>query len=179
MKIAEANIEKSRWDLKEAKAYNGVTLNYNLLYGKSDQAPSWYNNTTAQYPIQNFEYPAWSDSYTFYQHQLKLQLPLYTGKKLESMADMASRGKTAMDLDRTSTKQQLAIEVTTSYYNVLQALNLRSVAQQAVDDFSDHLTNVQHQYDVGNVALSDVLHTEVRLANARNDLIKAQNAGPL
>ena len=79
-------------------------------------------------------------------------------------------------MDRTSTKQQLAIEVTTSYYNVLQALNLRSVAQQAVDDFSDHLTNVQHQYDVGNVALSDVLHTEVRLANARNDLIKAQNA---
>jgi outer membrane protein len=105
-----------------------------------------------------------------------LQVPLYTGNKLESMADMAKRGKTAMDLDRTSTKQQLALEVTTSYYNVLQALSLSSVAQQAVDDFNVHLANVQHHYDVGNVALSDVLQTQVRLANARNNLIKAQNA---
>jgi outer membrane protein len=183
MQITEANIEKSQWSLKEAKAYNGVTLNYNLLYGRSDQAPSWYNNTTAKYPVSVnpqtgglIDYPAWSNNYTFYDQQLKLQLPLYTGKKLESVAEMAKNGKAAMDLERASTKQQLALEVTNSYYNALQAINLRNVAQQAVDDFKVHLTNVQYEYDVGNVALSDVLQTEVRLANARNNLIKAQNA---
>ncbi|VBB04980.1 outer membrane efflux protein [Lucifera butyrica] len=176
MQIAAANIEESKWSLKEAKAYNGVTFKYDFNYGRSDQAPSWYNNTTAQYPLPGVSFPAWSDTYTFYQHQFKLALPLYTGRKLESMADMAGRGQAAMEFAHNATKEQLALEVTTSYYNVLQALNLRNIARQAVDDFSGHLTNVQQQYDVGNVALSDVLQTEVRLANARNNLIKAQNA---
>jgi outer membrane protein TolC len=176
MQIAQANLEKARWGLKEARGYNGITLNYNLLYGRTDQAPSWYNNTTAQYPIPNVEYPAWSDRYTFYANQLNLQLPLYTGKKLESMADMAHHGKTAMNLTKLATKQDLILQVTTSYYNVLQALSLSNVAQQAVNDFSDHLANVKQQYAVGNVPLADVLQTEVRLADARNNLIKAQNA---
>lgn len=186
MHITEANIEKSQWSLKEVKAYNGVTLTYNLLYGRSDQPPSWYNNTTAQYPVSVnpqtgglINYPAWSNNYTFYNHQFKLELPLYTGKKLESMAELAKHGKAATYLDRTSTQQQLALEVTNSYYNVLQAINLQNVAQQAVDDFGVHLTNVQYEYDIGNVPLSDVLQTEVRLANARNNLIKAQNAAKM
>ncbi|SMC32622.1 TolC family protein [Sporomusa malonica] len=179
MKIAEANIEKSRWNLKEAKAYDGVTLTYNLLYGRTNQAPSWYNNTSAPYPLPGVDYPAWDNTSTFYHHKLTLQLPLYTGNKLESIADMAKRGKTATDLERTNTKQSLTLDVTNTYYNVLQALNMTNVAQQAVDDFSVHLTNVKHQYDVGNVALSDVLQTEVRLANARNNLIKAQSAAKM
>ncbi|MBP2643100.1 MAG: tolC 1 [Firmicutes bacterium] len=174
IQIAQANIEKAHWGLEQARANNGVTLEYNYLYGRSDQPPSWYNNTTT-----NFEYPAWSDTYTFYSHQLKLQLPLYTGGKLESTADMANRGKIAMGLALTSTKEQLTLEVTTSYYNVLQARNLSVVAQQAVDDLSAHLNNVQYHYDAGTVALSDVLQTQVRLADARNNLIKAQNAAKM
>jgi outer membrane protein TolC len=173
MQIAEANIEKARWGLKEAKAYDGVKLDYNLLYGRSDQAPSWYPN------VDGSGLPAWSDTYTFYDHQLTLQVPLYTGNKLESTANMARRGKTVMDLGRTVTKQELTLDVTNTYYNVLQAQSLVGVAQEAVNDFNVHLTNVKHQYDVGNVALSDVLQTEVRLANARNNLIKAQNAAKM
>lgn len=181
MQIADANFEKSQWSVKEAKAYNGVTLGYNLLYGRTDQPPSWYNNSTAQYPVsfnpqtgELIDYPAWSNTSTFYDHKFSLLLPLYTGHKLESTVDMAKRGKSAMGLELTNTKEQLALETTNSYYNVLQAKSLRDVAEQAVDDFSAHLTDVKHHFDVGNVALSDVLQTEVRLANARNNLIKAQ-----
>lgn len=181
MQIADANFEKSQWSLKEAKAHNGVSLNYNLLYGRSDQAPSWYNNTTAPYPVSTdpqtgglINYPAWSNTSTFYDHKISLMLPLYTGHKLESIADMAKRGKSAMGLEITKTKEQLALETTNSYYNVLQAKSLRDVAKQSVDDFSAHLTDVKHHFDVGNVPMSDVLQTEVRLSNARNNLIKAQ-----
>jgi outer membrane protein TolC len=175
MQIAEANIEKAGWSLKEVKGYNGVKMGYNLQYGRTNQPPSWYNNTNTPYPLP-IQYPAWTDSYTFYNHQLKLELPLYTGKKLETTADMVKRGKAAMDLGLTSTKQQLALEVTDTYYTVLEAHNLSGVAQQAVDDLSAHLTNVQYHYEAGNVPFSDVLQTQVRLANARNNLIRAQNA---
>ena len=63
-------------------------------------------------------------------------------------------------------KQQLTLEVTTSYFNVLQARNLAEVARQGVEDLDAHLKNVQNYYDAGTVALSDVLQTQVRLANA-------------
>jgi outer membrane protein TolC len=175
IQIAEANVEKAAWNLKEAKGYNGVKLGYNLQYGKTDQPPSWYNNTNTPYPLP-IQYPAWTDSYTFYTHQLKLELPLYTGKKLESTADLAKRGKAIVHLGLTSTQQQLALWVTDTYYTVLEACNLSGVARQAVDDLTLHLTNVKYHYEAGNVPFSDVLQTEVRLANARNTLIKAENA---
>jgi outer membrane protein TolC len=121
MQIAEANIEKAGWSLKEVKGYNGVKMGYNLQYGRTNQPPSWYNNTNTPYPLP-IQYPAWTDSYTFYNHQLKLELPLYTGKKLETTADMVKRGKAAMDLGLTSTKQQLALEVTDTYIPSLKLI---------------------------------------------------------
>ncbi|WP_346353366.1 TolC family protein [Azotosporobacter soli] len=183
MQIAEANWEKSTWGLKEAKGYNGLRLDYNFLYGRSDQPPSWYNNTTAQYPLSfnpltgaAIQYPSWSNTYSFYDHKVTLTLPLYSGHKLESMSDAAKRGQIFFDLERTTTKQQLALDTTTSYYTALQSIHLRDVAKEGVDDFSAHLSDVKQQFDVGNVPFSDVLQTEVRLANARNNLIKTQNA---
>lgn len=176
IQIAEANKKKAEWNIKEAKAYNGVKLGYNFLYGRTDQSPSWYNNTTAPYPLPNFQYPAWSETYSFYGHQFKLELPLYTGHKLESMAELANHNEIAMDLGLTASKQQIALEATNSYYTALESHNLTGVAQQAVDDFNAHLTNVRNYFDAGTASLSDVLQTQVRLANARNNLIKAKNA---
>lgn len=179
MQIAQANREKSEWNFQESRAYNGVKLGYNYSYGRSDQPPSWYNNTTAAYPSTSFSYPAWTKTYTFYAHQLALQVPLYTGRKLESTADMTRHGKEIADLGLVTAKQQLQLDVTTAYYLSLETQNLAKVANQSVDDFNEHLTHVQAMYDEGAVALADVLQTEVRLANAKNNLIKAQNAAKM
>jgi outer membrane protein TolC len=193
IQIAEAGKEKAYWSVKQAQAYKGVTLGYNYMLGRTDQPPSWYNNTTGDYPLpakirtglgalfhtQIDEFPEWPYTKTFWNHQFKLQVPLYTGGKIENTIGLAKNASAAADLGVDLSKQQLTLEVTTSYFNVLQARNLAGVAQQAVDDLSAHLTNVQNHYDAGTVALSHVLQTEVRLANAKNNLIKAQNAAKL
>jgi len=49
------------------------------------------------------------------------------------------------------------------------------ISQETVDNYAGHMKNVQAQYDAGMVAKSDVLASEVSLANAQNSLIKAQN----
>jgi len=182
MKIAQSGSEKALWKVNQARAYSGVTLRYSFTRGRTDQPPSWYNNTTINYPLsynpqtQSFiEYPAWSEAYDFYSHQLQLQLPLYTGGKIENSISLARHGEAAASLGAAQARQQLIMEVTTSYFNVLQTRNLADVARQAVEDLEAHLKNVQNHYDAGTVSLSDVLQTQVRLANARNNLIKAQN----
>jgi len=188
MKLALSSQEKAVWGVRQAKGYNGLSLGYNYTLARTDQAPSWYNNSTSKYPysydptasdgIRNF--PAWSDTpsntYTAYKHELKLQLPLYTGGKIENTINLAKHGSAAATLGTTATRQQLTLEVTTSYLNVLQARNLTEVAQQGVDDLGAHLKNVENFYDAGTVSRSDVLQTQVRLANSRNNLIKAQNS---
>ena len=191
IKIALSSQEKAAWGVKQAKAYNGLSLGYDYTLARTDQPPSWYNNSTSKYPysydptanggiggITNF--PAWSDTpsntYTAYKHELKLQLPLYTGGKIENTISLAKHGSAAATLGTTATRQQLTLEVTTSYLNVLQARNLTEVAQQGVDDLGAHLKIVENFYDAGTVSRSDVLQTQVRLANSRNNLIKAQNS---
>ena len=187
IKIAQADSEKARWKLNEARAYNGFKLDYSYTWGRTNQPPSWYNNTTGNYPVSYnpltksfISYPAWSETsegtYNFYDQGFQLQLPIYTGGKIESSISLAKHGKAAVDLGAIATRQQLTVEVTTAYFNVLQTRNLADVANRAVQDLSIHLKNVQTYYDVGTVALPDVLQTEVRLANARNNLSKAQNA---
>jgi len=183
MKIAQSNQAKATWSIKQAQAYNGLSLEYNYTLLRTDQPPSWYNNTTIPLPVYfngaapaSVIYPAWSADYSAYNHQLQLQLPLYTGGKIENTVKLAKDGSAAAALGTTATKQQLTMEVTTSYFNVLQARNLAEVAHQGVDDLDAHLKNVQNYYDAGTVPLSDVLQTQVRLANARNSLIKAQDS---
>ncbi|MBC8016776.1 MAG: TolC family protein [Sporomusaceae bacterium] len=178
MKIAASNQEKAAWSVKEAKAHKGLSLGYNYSLARTNQAPSWYNNTES--PTNKL--PAWStlsDGSTAYNHQLKLQLPLYTGGKIENTISLAKHGSEAVALGTTTAKQQLTLDVTTSYFSVLQARNLTDVAQEAVDDLDAHLTNAQKRFDAGTVSLSDVLQTQVRLSNARNNLIKAQNGTKL
>jgi outer membrane protein len=88
---------------------------------------------------------------------------------------VAKLSSTAADRDLDAVREQLKLEVTTDCFNVLQAQNLLTVANQSVHDLSIHLQNVQHQYDVGMVAMADVLQTKVKLAKAQDRLIKARN----
>lgn len=59
---------------------------------------------------------------------------------------------------------------------MLQGRNVVKVNQGTVDNLAEHLQNVQAQYQVGTVAKSDVLRSEVELANAQQNLTKAQNS---
>ena len=55
------------------------------------------------------------------------------------------------------------------------ALCLSFVQQDAVNTLQEHLDNVNAQYRVGTVAKSDVLASQVQLANAQQALVTAQN----
>ena len=125
--------------------------------------------------------PSWVPSlapvpaYNYFSNQLLLTLPIYSGGKLENIIDQAKLGQKISDLNFDAVKQQLKLEVTIGYSRVLHTSNLLEIARQTVNDFTGHLKNVQAQYDAGVVPLPDLLHTKVKLANAQDGLIKAEN----
>lgn len=116
--------------------------------------------------------PAVKDNFD---NKLTLSYPLYTGGRVEGLVNQAKIGLTVADLNVIKTRQQVKLDATTSYFNVLQTRNLVTLNQESVDRLAAHLKNVEMQYNEGTVAKPDVLRSEVELADAQQNLIKAQN----
>ena len=100
---------------------------------------------------------------------------MYTGGRVEAAIKQAQINFKVNDLGVDKSKQQVQLDATTGYFTILQTINSLKVSQESVDQMLAHLKNVQAQYSVGTVAKSDVLRSEVELANNQQSLIKAQN----
>lgn len=158
-KIADVNRSKAASGVREAKGGRLPTVSLGSTYILDQNQPGVTSSADG------------SDLSS----SLRLNLPLYTGGRTEAVIKQAELGEDQARLDVAKTRQQLKLDVTSAYYNVLQSKDLAKVSQETVDNMTQHLQNVQAKYEVGTVAKSDVLRSEVELANARQNLLKAQN----
>lgn len=158
IKIAEKEQEKAAWAVKEAKAGKAPTLSLDHTSARGQLL------STSDATINNFE------------NSVSLSLPLYTGGQVESVIEQAKLSRDAATLGVEDSKQQIRLNATSAYYGVLQAANMVKLNQESVDRLQAHVKNVQAQYAVGTVAKTDVLRSEVEVADAEQSLIKAQNS---
>ena len=103
-------------------------------------------------------------------------LPLYSGGKNQANIRSAELGVDTALLTTERGRENLKLQVVKAYYDALQARKTIDVDQESVDNYQAHLTNVQQLYSAGSKARIDVLRTSVQLSDARQTLIKAQNA---
>ncbi len=103
-------------------------------------------------------------------------IPIYTGGKLSGAIDQAEANYKSYLVGEQKAYNDMRETVTNSYYSMLQADNVQILSRESVNRLEEHLKNVQAQYDVGVVAKVDVLRSEVELADAQQNLIKAENA---
>ncbi|SDE47472.1 TolC family protein [Sporomusa acidovorans] len=122
----------------------------------------------------NYSYQGNSGDDSF-SNSLRMNWQLYSGGRTEAQIDQAELGVRSADLNVDKTTQQLILDATTNYYNVLAAKNMRTVNEENVSNLRAHLAIVQAKYQEGIAAKSEVLRAEVEVANADQNLIKAQN----
>lgn len=161
VKIAASNKEKAQWAIKEAQGAKGVSLS--LVHKETRYNPKLANGSGTNEYTNSFA------------NQAAVTLPVYTGGRLESKVSQARHYAEIAGLTLDSSQQQLVLDTTTAYFNVLQYQDALRVSQQTVDDYTEHLSNTRNKYDVGLVAKSDVLQTQVKLANAQDSQIIARN----
>ncbi len=102
-------------------------------------------------------------------------MPVYTGGKRKGSVDASRRQVEIAQLEIGRTDQEVKLDATNGYYDVLQTKNMVNLNRESVERLEFHLKNVQAQYEVGTVAKADVLRSEVELADAQQELIKAEN----
>lgn len=150
--------DSARWALSEVKGKKGFSINWQTVAAAA---------SGETYDLQNRD--------STYQNVVEASIPLYTGGQLENNIKSKEIGVDISDLTLENTKQQIKYDTTKGYYNILQCRNLVGVNQETVDQLQAHLDTVNAKYAAGTVAKSDVLRSQVELADAKQNLVNAEN----
>jgi outer membrane protein len=100
---------------------------------------------------------------------------LFTGGAVSSSYRIEKLG---VDLSKTNVetvRQDIVLQVRTGYFTILTTEKFSEVAKQAVKQFEAQMEVSKAFFEVGLIPKNDVLQAEVRLANARQAAIKADN----
>ncbi len=100
---------------------------------------------------------------------------IYRGGRDLLRSKMAETGLRIDQLDRLAVENALVASVIQVYYNVLAARDFIKIAHDSVETVHTQLQVMTVKFKGGGVLKSDVLSLEVRLAQARENVIKAEN----
>jgi len=112
------------------------------------------------------------DTYAF---STNISQPLYAGGSISANYRSEILGVDLSKSNVETVKRDLVLQVRTGYYNIITAQKVLEVAEQAVKQFEAQLEVAKAFFEVGIVAKNDVLQAEVRLANAKQNQVRADN----
>ena len=159
IKRSIASRASAYWALRRARRSSGPTVSWstqaNAVGGSS------YNNDTYDHRL--------------FSNTAQLSYPIYAGNSLKEGRISARYGINSADMELENSLQLIRQTATNYYYNVLRCRNQIEVDEDNVRTLTEHLNNVNAQFKAGTVAKADVLSSQVRLANAQQSLVTAQN----
>lgn len=157
VKYYKAARDKSYWALQESKANKKISVSYNYTGERYKPTSS---NVYANY----------------FDNEIEAAVTLYSGGKSEAEVEEAKQNLSSADLDITAARQQLEGTVTGDYFSVLKYKNELNIANDTVKNYQDHLDFVQAEFTQGLVAKTDVLSSQVDLANEQDTFVQTKNS---
>lgn len=156
IKESVAEREQAFWSLSEARRRSNPTLAWSLSANR--RGGLYYGETG-----------------NAFSHTGSISMPIYQGGSLKEGRRSARYSLSSADLSLENTMQDVRLQSTTYYFDVLQYRNLIEVYEESVRTLEEHLRSVNAQYQAGTVAKVDVLESQVELANAQQNLVTTQN----
>jgi outer membrane protein len=101
--------------------------------------------------------------------------PIFTGFALINQYKIASLGLDVAEFTEKLTRQDVILDAKNAYYSILKAQKLVNVAEDTVRQINSQKEVAENMYQVGMSPLNDLLQSQVQLANAKQELITAQN----
>ncbi len=110
-----------------------------------------------------------------YQWVTSVTQPLFTGFALTNQFKLARMGLDVARHNEALVRRDVVFEAKQAYFLFLRAQTLKAVAEEAVAMLEAQTAVATNFHEVGMTPLNDLLKTKVELANARQDLVAAQN----
>jgi outer membrane protein len=182
IEAAEHRMRSARAMLGQAQSAYYPWVNASAQYGRSDNPPQAFMMTLNQRRLNMMD-PAFNpnepDDTENLRGTLMAQWRLFDSGRREADVRMARLGDEIAQRMAEAVRNQLVFEVTRSYYQALQAAAFVEVQQDSVKSIEESLRIARERYNAGSAMRTDVLNLETQLAQAQEDLIKAQNGHEL
>jgi outer membrane protein TolC len=175
MDMAIARIRQSEAMIDEALASFWPAFSVYGDYTQGDAPSTYFFKTIDQRrltPGTDFNNPGWFENYEI---GFKGKINIFNGGRDYLRKRMAETGLGISALDHESIENGLITSVIHAYFNVLAAENYIRIAQESVDTVEKQLGVLDAKYKAGGVLKSDLLSMKVRLAQARENLVRAEN----
>lgn len=173
--MALARIEKARAMLDQTEAAFYPALSFYTEYLQGD-APSAYLFKTIDQrqlaPGTDFNDPGWFQNY---ETGVQGRINLFNGGKDMMNRRIAKRGVEISQLDRQVVANSLVAAVISSYFDYLSAADFVAIAENSLETVASQLKVMQVRYDAGGALKSDILSLEVRMAQAKEDVVRSKN----
>jgi outer membrane protein len=101
--------------------------------------------------------------------------PLFTGGAILGNYRLEKFGVDISKADVETVKRDIVVLVREGYFNILRAEKFVDVGKQAVKQFEAQMEVAKAFFEVGITPKNDFLQSEVRLANARQTLVRVEN----
>jgi len=106
-------------------------------------------------------------------------VPLYAGGKIMAGREAAKANTEAAKQTSAAVRNELGFEVVRAFQTILKTRQFINATEAAVTAFEGNQTAAKKRLDGGTLLKSDELDIEVRLTQAREDLVRARNANTL
>ena len=171
-------IQAAKYMIKQAQSAYYPRLYVSGAYSITDNPPQAFMMDLNQHDLDMRD-PAFDpndpDDTDNLRFSVGLQYRLYNGGQNVLNVRMAEEEKTAKELHLASVQNELVHQVTRGYYSVLQAQAFVTVQEESVNSLEENLRIATARFQAGSVVKTDVLNLDVKLAQAREDLILAKN----
>jgi outer membrane protein TolC len=164
LKAAEASIRSSEASLTQSRANYFPTLTASATGTRTEGAF-----------VFNPDFPPREQAYNNYSTGLQIQQTIYDFGKTSQRVSANFQFVEASTLDYQSTRSAVIANVQLAYFSLVQAQRLIQVNEETVAQAAEHLTQAKAFYAVGRRPQFDVTRSEVDLANANVNLIRARN----
>jgi len=114
-----------------------------------------------------------------YQWKGTITQPIFTGFALTSSYRLAELGIDQSELEVQLETLDLALNVKTTYFDILTADNAVETAEKAAEALESHAEVARNFYKVGMIPINDLLQSEVEAGNAKQYVVRARNAARL
>ena len=177
-RAAEYRVTAARAAIREAQSafYPVVTLSSAL--NRTDNPPQAFMMSLNQRSL-NMADPAFNPNEPDDTENLRMsagaKVRLLDGGQRSLGRQMAGLGAEASKEGLRAVQNNLIYQVVYGYYSVLQASAFVAVQQETVQSLEESLRVAEEHFKAGTTFKTDVLNLEVKLAQAREDLIRARN----
>jgi outer membrane protein len=178
-RAAGHRIRAARASLQEANAafWPGLQIQSSYTRGNNPmQVFGWALNQRAFSPELDFNNVPRADNLNA---RGVLTVPLYQGGRALSGRRSAEARFRMAEFEAEAIRNDLAFEVAYGWHSLLKAREFIRAAEGAARAFETNLGVAVSREEAGTLLRSEVLEVEVRLAQAREDLVRARNSALL